>query len=212
MNRKQALISEKAKLYLPFLVIGFLLGTLINPFIHELGHYSTAYLFNRSAIKEFHYSPENALKSIFGMVNEPYSQYVSYSNSIYEVFTLPQAFIVSLAGVVFTTVLFFLLVDFTKMVEQRYQKEHSKMDFILLSVMTGYMTTFLGVHFGWIRDGAMAMRIFTDNTLVMAIVITVISLALIIYTIKVVADIIKVLFPEIAPVYSPILRKLKIIK
>jgi len=214
MKKRKAreLLINKTKVYLPLLLTGLIIGTLVNPFIHEVGHYSTAYIFNKSAIQEFHYSPENALKGLFNMAEGPYLEYVSYTGSIYDVFTPLQAFIVAIAGVTYTTVLFFFLVFLTKKLERRYLKRHSKSDFALLSFMVGYFCSFTYIHFGWIGDGAMAMRIFTDNTLIMAIVITIISLALVVYTLKVIIELLNVLYPELGPKYSPILRKLRLIE
>jgi hypothetical protein len=212
-NRKaRELLAGRTKVYLPLLLIGLITGTLVNPFIHEAGHYSAAYIFNRSAIKEFHYSPENALKGLFNMAEGPYPQYVSYTGSVYNVFTPLQAFIVAIAGVAYTTALFFFLVFLTKRLERRYLKKNSKSDFALLSFMVGYFCSFTYIHFAWIGDGAMAMRIFTDNTLIMAIVITIISLALVVYTVKVIIELLNVLYPELGPKYSPILRKLRLIE
>jgi hypothetical protein len=211
-SRKTPELAGRMKVYLPLLLIGLIIGTLVNPFVHEMGHYSTAYIFNKSAIKEFYYSPENALKGLFNMAEGPYPQYVSYTGSVYEVFTPLQAFIVAIAGVAYTTILFFFLVFSTRKIERRYLKGHSKLDFAILSFMVGYFITFFYIHFAWVSDGAMAMSIFTDNTLIMVIVITVISLALIIYTAKVILELLNVLYPELGPAYSPILRKLKLVE
>jgi hypothetical protein len=212
-NRKaRELLVGRAKVYLPLLLTGLIVGTLVNPFIHEVGHYSTAYIFNKSAIKEFYYSPENALKGLFNMAEGPYPQYVSYTGSVYDVFTPLQAFIVAIAGVAYTTILFFFLIFSAKRLGRKYLKGHSKLDFALLSFMVGYLITFIYIHFAWVSDGAMAMRIFTGNTLIMTIVITIISLALVVYTVKVIIELLNVLYPELGPAYSPILRKLKLIK
>jgi len=167
---------------MPFLMtfsFGFLVGAFLNPFVHEIGHYTFAYVFNKSAISEFSYSPQNVIGELIGTYKGNTPHYVSYTGPLYEVFKPYQAVLVSLAGLLFQLILFILVLSGLNKYYKYYVIRAYPKDLLVYFFLLGILISCLSITWSWIGDGAKFFYVFIQEKTKMKIGIYAIVLALV---------------------------------
>jgi len=164
---------------LTFLLAGLIIGWLfLDTPVHELGHYSFAYFFNKSAIEGLYYSPVDVLMGLISfknLTNGTILAYVKYHGDVFEVFSEPQALLVLLGGLIFELTFFGLVLIALYKLSNKYKKRKNKANLYVRGFLGGIILSMVVMAGGWITDGKQAILHFTENMYFMVIILTLIS-------------------------------------
>jgi len=166
LDKKNRNVAINLTTLLCGLFVGLILG--LGTLVHELGHYSFAYLFNKSAIEGLYYSPVDVLMgsiSFKNLTDGTILAYVKYHGDVFEVFSEPQALLVLFGGLIFELTFFGLVLIALQKLSNKYKKENQA-NLYVRGFLGGIIVSMVKMADSWIRDGAQAVLHFTENTYV----------------------------------------------
>jgi hypothetical protein len=145
------------------LFLGFVTGSVFIPFFHELGHYSTAYLFNSSAIDKFDYSLTRAITQIIIPPENKVAHQVTFKGNIWEIFPEYQVILIVLSGLFFELFLFCLSILLLKKLEKKLDtNKHFKQ---LFFIAFGFYISFIRITISWSFDILGLLEYYSFNTI-----------------------------------------------
>jgi len=169
MNRNKFLKYSLFSLVFSVIIAVFL-GVPINTCIHELGHYSAAYIFDKSQINDSKcFIPENFFSTeAFG--DFVVAGQVTYNKPVFDAFPFYQAVVTTLAGPILQLAFFIiLLLVLDSMLKH---KSNNNWNYILrISFVLGLIFGSSQLTVGWIRDVNLILVQYTTNFSILAIII-----------------------------------------
>ncbi len=131
---------------LPFLVIMLLGGMFSYYFIetplHEFGHYTFAYAFNKTDIANFTFPYKEAF------VTDPFATLhpsLNYKYPMNQSYSIPQIFLISFGGFLFELIYFVIIVT----VLYKILLKRKVINFYLASIIIGFYIMFFNMLIGW---------------------------------------------------------------
>lgn len=182
MTKKLGQKDRNRLINLILLLVGYSIGIFLDVLVHELGHYSFAYFFNKSAIKGLYYSPIHILKATLSLLRNPTNivtlAHVDYYGSVFELFSEYQALLVCLGGLIFELAFFGLLLMILYKLANRYKKEKNKTNLYLCSLLCGIILSMVLMVGSWVLDGMILLLHFTVNRYLIAITVALSSVVI----------------------------------
>jgi magnesium-transporting ATPase (P-type) len=118
---------------------------LIQTPVHEFGHFTFAYAFNKTAIANFSFPLKEAFTTIDPFVSLHPS--LNYKYPMIESFSIPQVFVISFAGYLFELVYFVVLIV---VLDKLLKKEIKSMKrFYLISIIMGFYIMSFNIFIAW---------------------------------------------------------------
>jgi len=144
------------------LFLGGVLGFVSDVCIHEIGHYTFAYVFNKTAIYSFECSPYETLLGIFNLSNTTQKYAVEYKSPIVEVFKPYQIPFVVLGGLAFEMIAFYFLARYSHKLLTRWKGDLTIKTALCLSFFSGLLIAFSVMLYGWTMDGKFIVSVFIE--------------------------------------------------
>ena len=152
MKGKKTLNLKLVLMVLVCVLFGFFIGAFINMFFHELGHYSFAYIFNKSAIKGFEFYPYSVIQEMIPFQQITDIHKITYKGSVFDLFTYPQAVLIFFGGLIFQLVIFVLAIILLENVTKRFEGRLNKRSFLIFCLLLGFFAAFISVTYGSTAD------------------------------------------------------------
>ncbi|MEM5778045.1 MAG: hypothetical protein QXD43_00965 [Candidatus Aenigmatarchaeota archaeon] len=140
MSKEKKTLWPLFKIFLVVLISSIFSYYFIQVLIHELGHYTFAYAFNKTAIANFSFPVLEALTTL----NPSASFYpaVNYKDPMIKSFSITQIFLISFAGYFFELIYFvFLVLVLEKLLKKKFK--------LYMAIPFGFYLSTFSMFVGW---------------------------------------------------------------